>query len=63
MNVLSVKTVNDISNCMLKAIADPSVRVIVLTGKGRAFVAGADIKEFQQIVTLATQRNIRNAAS
>jgi enoyl-CoA hydratase/3-hydroxyacyl-CoA dehydrogenase len=52
MNVLSVKTVNDISNCMLKAIADPSVRVIVLTGKGRAFVAGADIKEFQQIVTL-----------
>ena len=52
MNVLSVKTVNDISNCMLKAIADPSVRVIVLTGKGRAFVAGADIKEFQQIMTL-----------
>jgi enoyl-CoA hydratase/3-hydroxyacyl-CoA dehydrogenase len=52
MNVLSVKTINDISNCMLKAIADPSVRVIVLTGKGRAFVAGADIKEFQQIVTL-----------
>jgi enoyl-CoA hydratase / 3-hydroxyacyl-CoA dehydrogenase len=52
MNVLSVKTVNDISNCMLKAIADPSVRVIILTGKGRAFVAGADINEFQQIMTL-----------
>lgn len=52
MNVLSVKTINDISNCMLKVTTDPSVRVIVLTGKGRAFVAGADIKEFQQIMTL-----------
>jgi enoyl-CoA hydratase/3-hydroxyacyl-CoA dehydrogenase len=56
MNVLSIKTVNDITNCMLKAIADPSVRVIVLTGKGRAFVAGADIKEFQQIMTIGGAR-------
>jgi len=53
MNVLSEKTVNDITNTVLKAVADPKVRVIVLTGKGRAFIAGANIKEFQQIRTHA----------
>lgn len=53
MNVLSEKTVNDITNTVLKAVADPAVRVIVLTGKGRAFIAGANIKEFQQIRTHA----------
>jgi len=53
MNVLSEKTVNDITNTVLKAVADARVRVIVLTGKGRAFIAGANIKEFQQIRTHA----------
>ena len=53
MNVLSEKTVNDITNTVLKAVADPKVRVIILTGKGRAFIAGANIKEFQQIRTHA----------
>jgi enoyl-CoA hydratase/3-hydroxyacyl-CoA dehydrogenase len=51
MNILSEKTVNDITSTMLQAAADPRVRAIVLTGKGRAFIAGADIKEFQQIRT------------
>lgn len=53
MNVLSEATVNAITYTMLQANADPRVRVIILTGKGKAFIAGADIKEFQQIKTHA----------
>ena len=31
---------------MVKAEEDPNVKAIVITGKGRAFIAGADISEF-----------------
>ncbi len=53
MNALSEKTVNDITTCMLEAQADPAVRVVVLSGRGKAFVAGADIKEFREVNTHA----------
>ncbi|HXK48037.1 MAG TPA: enoyl-CoA hydratase-related protein [Deltaproteobacteria bacterium] len=49
MNVLSVKTLNDIANTVLAACADNRVRVILLTGKGKAFVAGANIAEIQRL--------------
>jgi enoyl-CoA hydratase/3-hydroxyacyl-CoA dehydrogenase len=51
MNVLSVKTVNDITNTVLRACADTKVRVILLTGKGKVFVAGANIGEIQRLRT------------
>ena len=31
---------------MTKALADPAIKAIVVTGAGRAFIAGADISEF-----------------
>ncbi|MGC9324708.1 MAG: enoyl-CoA hydratase-related protein [Desulfomonilia bacterium] len=52
MNTLSVKTTQDITKAILKASADTRVRVILLTGKGRAFVAGADISEIQALKSL-----------
>ena len=51
MNVLSIKTVNDITNTVLTACADTRVRVILLTGRGKAFVAGASIGELQRLKT------------
>ncbi len=47
MNTISRKTKADITRAVLEAVADPKVRVILLTGKGKAFVAGADIEELQ----------------
>ncbi len=58
MNALDKKTVTDITNTILKVLADPAVRVIVLTGRGRAFVAGADISEFQQINTYKAAKEL-----
>ncbi len=47
MNTLNKKTVNDITMTMQQALADNRVRAVVITGKGRAFIAGADITEIK----------------
>jgi len=47
MNALAKKTVLDIEEAFDQAFADKAVKVIVLTGAGSVFVAGADIKEIQ----------------
>jgi enoyl-CoA hydratase/3-hydroxyacyl-CoA dehydrogenase len=49
MNTLGRKTKADILKSVLAACSDPAVRVILLTGKGRAFIAGADIEEIKAL--------------
>jgi methylglutaconyl-CoA hydratase len=44
-NALSTELVNGLLSHMRQAIADTAVRVIVLTGAGTVFCAGADLKE------------------
>jgi enoyl-CoA hydratase len=47
LNALNKDTIEALHNALAAADADPAVGVIVLTGSGeKAFVAGADIKEF-----------------
>jgi methylglutaconyl-CoA hydratase len=43
-NALSGPLVQELGTHLRSAIADPAVRAIVLTGKGPAFCAGADLK-------------------
>ncbi|MBW3537004.1 MAG: enoyl-CoA hydratase/isomerase family protein, partial [Actinobacteria bacterium] len=43
MNAISGDMLIDLSAALLDADRDPAVRVIVLTGKGRAFCAGLDL--------------------
>jgi len=45
-NALNLQTMNDLEHAFKKAAADKKVRVVVITGAGKAFIAGADIKEF-----------------
>ncbi len=45
LNSLTASLVNSLVDAVRSAIADESVRVIVLTGAGRAFCAGADLQE------------------
>jgi 2-(1,2-epoxy-1,2-dihydrophenyl)acetyl-CoA isomerase len=49
----SMNAINDplrraLAETVKKAERDPEVRVLVITGEGRAFCAGADVREFQE---------------
>lgn len=45
LNALTASLVDDLTRSIVDAEQDPEVRVIVLTGEGRAFCAGADLKD------------------
>ena len=46
VNGLGLATRQGITECLAKANAEPAARAIVITGAGKAFSGGADIKEF-----------------
>lgn len=46
VNGLGLATRQGIAQCMERALEDDAVKAIVLTGAGKAFSGGADIKEF-----------------
>ena len=45
MNTISGPMLSELSRRLVEADRDPEVRVIVLTGAGRAFCAGLDLAE------------------
>jgi enoyl-CoA hydratase/carnithine racemase len=45
LNALSKQLGRDISEAFTEAEADPSARAVVLSGQGRSFCAGADLKD------------------
>jgi enoyl-CoA hydratase/carnithine racemase len=51
MNALSRPVLKDIRSTLSQALADKDVRVIVFTGAGKAFIAGADISELNDFET------------
>ena len=48
MNAISGPMLASLSECLLKANADPKVRVVILTGAGRAFCVGLDLVDATQ---------------
>ena len=46
LNALDTLTLAALDEAFARAAADPAVRAIIVTGAGRAFCAGADVKEW-----------------
>lgn len=53
MNALNNQTRAEFGQVMKELEEDDSIRVIILTGAGKSFVAGSDIKEFNQTTPYA----------
>ena len=63
LNAFSNQMVADLAAALQQAVDDPEVSVILLTGTGRAFSAGADLKEIAEHFTNAGNTPTRHGAS
>lgn len=52
LNALNREVLRDLSDCIAVAGEDEEVFVLILTGAGRAFVAGADISEMKDLTAV-----------
>lgn len=59
LNALDLGLAESLRSAMVDLEADPDVRAIVLTGTGRAFSAGADLKYRQSVDVPARNEHIR----
>ena len=45
MNALNTEVINELDQCLTEIELSTDIDVVVITGAGKAFVAGADISE------------------
>ena len=50
LNAMSVELMDEMRDALEVVKADPDTRVLILTGAGRAFCAGADVKQMGESV-------------
>lgn len=55
LNALNSDTLRELDDCFTKLDKDETVDVVIITGAGRSFVAGADIKEMSSLSMLEGQ--------
>src|SRR6266852_2449146 len=60
MNAIGALTRRQLSDAVKDAERDDSIRVVVLTGTGRAFCSGADVTEMVQGAGMRTPEDVGN---
>ena len=48
MNAINLKLGEELVDCLERCAEDASIRAVILTGKGRAFFAGADLRQVKE---------------
>ncbi len=56
LNALTPEVVAEFSQAVEEVRGNPAIRVLLLTGQGRAFIAGADIKQFLELNPLSARQ-------
>ncbi|MHB8067616.1 MAG: enoyl-CoA hydratase/isomerase family protein [Desulfobaccales bacterium] len=56
LNALTPEVVAELSQALKEVRGNPAIRVLLLTGQGRAFIAGADIKQFLELDPLSARQ-------
>lgn len=61
-NALNDELIREVTEAAQQLDADPSVRVVVLTGAGESFCAGGDLKWMQGILNLSRAERVADSA-
>lgn len=59
LNAYNIQMRDDLSEALAAVRDDPEVRVVLVSGQGRAFCAGADLTEFGTAPSLVKAREVR----
>ena len=62
-NAFDMTSYNDLYNAIQECGADDEVRVVILTGAGKHFSAGGDIKEFKALIEKGTGLDAKDVAT
>ena len=60
-NSFNSTTIKEVDDALEKIKADKSIRVVVLSGKGKSFCAGADIKWLREIIKYSFEQNLEES--
>ena len=61
LNALNPEMLSEVAAAVAQVGREPSIRVLLLTGSGRAFIAGADISQFLSLDPLRAREFARSA--
>ena len=61
LNALDIDTIEELTTAVNELEHDPTIHVAILTGKDKAFIAGADIKQMQTMSTIEAKTFATNA--
>jgi enoyl-CoA hydratase len=56
LNALNQETIEEITNVVKELGKDSKIKVLILTGEGKAFIAGADISAMAKMTTLEARK-------